>query len=90
MASKITKRDRLFLAPIAELFNGKGWHGKGIPCEEFTLQTVKEAVFPHILVPAGIQMNGKFIETGERYAGATDDNMPVGPAVGDRYWTPQN
>ena len=90
MASKITKRDRLFLAPIAELFNGKGWHGKGIPCEEFTLQTVKEAVFPHILVPAGIQMNGKFIETGERYAVATDDGLPVGPAVGDRYWTPQN
>lgn len=102
MSDKITARDGVFLAAIPELFDGKGWHGKGIPTTEFTVETLKRALFQHEFAPAGIMVMEKvkqgavmrnmpkFIPTGERYAVALDDGRPIGPAVGDRYNTPSN
>jgi Domain of unknown function (DUF932) len=91
MSSKINKSvDKLFLARIPELFNGKGWHGLGTPCDEFNAETIAPVLFPHEFTDAGILVNGEFVKTGERYAVSLDNKRPVGPAVGVRYWTPQN
>lgn len=94
MSAKISQYDAVYLLPLPETFNGKGWHGKGIPLEEFTPKTVAKALFTHEMVDAGFM--GKrgavkqFFATGQRYAIATDNNRNVGPAVGPVYWTPQN
>ena len=98
MSHKISAVDAVYLLPIAETFQGKGWHGKGTPTEEFTTETVKKALFTHEFAEAGYMKpaNKKkgaplvFQPTGQRYAVATDNGLAVGPAVGDQYWTPQN
>ena len=90
MADKIFARDGAFFAEIPELFDGKGWHGKGTPTKEFTLETVRKALFDYELKPAGVMTGKGFVKTGEFYAVAGDDGLPVSGAVGDRYWTPQN
>lgn len=102
MGHKITKRDAVYLLPLKETFNGKGWHGLGIPTEEFTAANVKKALFRHDMAPAGINVVetvkqgavarkvARFVPTGQRYAVNADDGLPVGPAVGALYWTPQN
>lgn len=85
MADKINSvLDRVFLAPIKELFDGKGWHGKGIPTVVFSEDTLKEILWEHTLVPA--TCNG--YETGQFYAVASDNGLPVGEAVGKVYRTP--
>jgi hypothetical protein len=90
MAHLITKRDVVFLARIPELFSGKGWHGLGRPNDNWSREALAAALFSHEYADAGIMRDGSFMATGERYAIAADDGMPVGPAVGARYWTPQN
>lgn len=90
MADKITNRDAAFFSPISELFDGKGWHGKGTPTNEFTVENVRKALFGYELKPAGVMTRKGFVKTGEFYAVADDDGLPVSGAVGDLYWTPQN
>lgn len=90
MAHKITKRDAVYLLPLRETFDGKGWHGLGIPTAEFTVANVRKALFQHDMKDAGIMSRKGFVKTGQRYAVNADDGLPVGPAVGDLYWTPQN
>mgnify|MGYP001605386532 CR=1 FL=1 len=91
MSHKITDRDEVRLAKIPELFEGIGWHGKGIPTEKFSLETLKRILFSHTYCPAGILVNEKFIEvSGEKYAVATDDSLPISGAVGKDWDTPQN
>ncbi len=93
MAHKIVEGfDIVYLSPIPELFDGRGWHGKGTPHPlKFTRESIREILWPHTYAPAGIQLpGGAFVETGERYAVSGDNNLPVGGAVGERYATPQN
>jgi hypothetical protein len=90
MASLIEKSDTLHLAEIAELFNGKGWHGLGTPTEFFTKEALRKVLFGHEMVEAGIMVAGKFVPTGQRYAVSDDNNLPMGDAVGEKYWTPTN
>jgi len=90
MSAKISKIDKVFLTKIPELFNGAGWHGKGIPTDEITAETVAPILFSHRFEPSGIQVNGEFIPTGEQYATANDNNLPIGKAVSTRYATPSN
>lgn len=59
MADKITKRDAVFLAVLDELYQGKGWHGKGIPTTDFnphTNEDLKRALFVHDMARAGIMV----------------------------------
>lgn len=86
MSHKITERDNVYLARIPELHDGKGWHGKGIPHAEFTEESLKKILFGIQFMPA--MVNGH--ETGQRYAVADDDGLPIGNAIGDRYNTPSN
>jgi len=91
MAHKKTIRDSIFLAELPETFNGKGWHGLGIPTQTFDRQTLEKVLFSHSLVPAGILLpNGLFHETGQRYAIANDDGLPLGGAVGKNWASPGN
>lgn len=90
MSHKISKIDRVFLAVIAELYEGKGWHGLGIPSQTIDVETCKEALFEHSYADAGIQLaNGTFLPTGQRYA-VHPDGKPIGNAVGARYHRPTN
>lgn len=86
MADKITKRDAVFLAKTPDLFDGRGWHKKGQPTEVFNVETLRPALFEHAMIPAVCAG----VETGEFYAVATDDNKPIGTAVGKVYYTPSN
>lgn len=90
MAHLIEKRDNVFLAVIPELFNGIGWHKLGKPTKEFTREALAPVLFEHSYKEAGIMTDNGFVATGERYVVAADDGLPVGPAVGSRYWTPSN
>lgn len=91
MAHKIEKRDTLLLADIPELFSGKGWHGLGTPHNDFTVDGCAPVLWGHAMADAGIvRPDGTFFPTGERYAVANDDGLPVGGAVGRVFFTPQN
>lgn len=91
MSHKITPRDVVLLAEIPELFDGFGWHRMGTPTKIFTAETCKRALFGHEMRPAGIMLtNGTFHETGERYAVAMDDGLPLGNAVGKNWASPTN
>lgn len=90
MSDKITQRDYVFLAEIPELFNGKGWHGKGLPMNEFTVETMRPVLFRHRLVQTTVD-NGMYpVHTGDFIAIAEDDLLPVGKSVGNRFNTPLN
>lgn len=91
MSDKITKRDAVYLAIVAELHDGKGWHGKGIPTTDFSRENLAPVLFDHTFTDAGIILpDGTFHKTGERYAVNLNDGMPLGGAVGARYNTPSN
>lgn len=91
MSAKIFARDAVLLAKISELFDGKGWHGQGIPTDDFSLAGLQRVLWTYRMVPAGIlSPTGEFVETGERYAVADDDNLPIGNAVGKNWDSPQN
>jgi len=91
MAHKIEARDIVYLANIPELFDGKGWHGLGITPKAFTQDELAKVLFEHSVSPAGILLpNGQFHPTGELYAIATDDNLPIGSTVSERWARPTN
>lgn len=92
MSHKINKElDKVYLAEIPELFNGLGWHKLGTPTKTFNEKTVAPVLFSHGYSDAGIILpDGKFYPTGERYAVALDNNLPIGGAIGERYHTPSN
>jgi hypothetical protein len=90
MSAKITKIDRVFLTKIPELFDGRGWHKQGTPTDTITAETVAPILFSHRFEPAGVFVNGEFVTTGEQYATANDNNLPIGKAVSTRYATPSN
>lgn len=92
MSHKITSRDLVLLAKIPALFDGKGWHGLGIPTEDFSKGNpeLTKILFTYRMQNAGIMSGTEFVPTGERYAVSQDDNLPIGDAVGERWATPQN
>ena len=90
MAHKITQRDTVYLAEIPELFNGKGWHGKGTVNNDFSPERLGNVLFGHRILPTMVDNGQSPVATGEFVAVANDDNLPVGGTVGNRFNTPQN
>ncbi len=90
MAHKIQAIDRVYLAAIAELSQGKGWHGLGIPTElkDFNEKHLAHILFGYRFADAGVMIDGKFVPSGERYAIA--DGATLGSAVSERWETPNN
>lgn len=91
MGHKISKRDNVFLAKLKELYDGMGWHKLGKPTEIFDKATLAPTLFGHEMKQAGIMLpDGSFYGTGEFYAVAKDDGLPVGKAVGKNWFSPSN
>lgn len=91
MAHKIEKNDRVYLARLPELFDGKGWHGLGIPTESFVKENLNGIFFPFEFRPAFVKgLNDELIQTGERYAVALDNGEPIAGAVGRVFDTVDN
>lgn len=97
MADKITQRDVVLLADLPELFGGKGWHGKGIPTSDFSIENpnILRACFIHEMAQAGamvIRENGQreWVPGQDFYAIAQDDKQTVGGAVGKVWRSPDN
>lgn len=91
MAHKIEKNDRVYLARTPELFDGKGWHGLGIPTDSFDKGNLNGIFFPFEFRPAYVKgLNDELIQTGERYAVALDNGEPIAGAVGRVFDTVNN
>lgn len=83
--------DKLLLAPIPELHYGYGWHKLGTPNEDWSVENLKAVLFRHKYGMAGMMTeDGTFHPTGQKYAFAEDNGLPIGSAVGEDWETPQN
>ena len=90
MSHKITQRDAVLLRPIPETFDGKGWHGLGLPTPIINAESAKIVLWPYSFAQSGIMTDNGFLATGQRYVVSSDDGLPVGNAVGKNWNTPQN
>lgn len=83
--------DVCYLAEIPELFDGTGWHGRGIPTKELSKENVRGALFKFEFRPAYIKgTDGTDIPTGQRYAVALDNERPIATAIGGCFDTVDN